>query len=319
MNSIAATERVLSEDVLKHVYKCEQNNRRPTLESIAGVLQITPDEVSTLVSNMVSHNLLTLENGEFHLTPNGQEYGLQIIRAHRLWERYLADETGFEEAEWHHLAEQKEHAMTPNEVEALAARLGHPTHDPHGDPIPTASGDFVPHGGQPLTALASGSPAKIVHIEDEPPVVYAQLVAEGLYPGMEVQIKEMTPQRIRFISGGEEHILAPVVAGNISVSPLNESETGEPTQYQHLSNLTIGETGKVIGISPACRGAERHRFMDLGILPGTMITAEMVSPGGDPTAYLIRRSLIGLRKEQADMINIVSTGNGSSQKMETAQ
>ncbi|RME45954.1 MAG: ferrous iron transport protein A [Caldilineae bacterium] len=54
----------------------------------------------------------------------------------------------------------------------------------------------------------------------------------------------------------------------------------------------------------ACRGAERRRLMDLGILPGTLIRAEMVSPSGDPTAYRIRGALIALRKEQADRIYI---------------
>ncbi|RMF03017.1 MAG: ferrous iron transport protein A, partial [Chloroflexi bacterium] len=177
-------------------------------------------------------------------------------------------------------------------------------HDPHGDPIPMASGEFVPHGGQPLTALAAGDLARIVHIEDEPPVVYAQLVAEGLYPGMDVQLKENTPERLTFWAGGAEHVLAPILARNISVAPFSNGKSAADQPFERLSDLKIGETAKVVSILPACRGAERRRFMDLGILPGTVIKAEMVSPGGDPTAYLIRQSLIGLRKEQAQMIHI---------------
>ncbi|MCB0196942.1 MAG: FeoA domain-containing protein [Anaerolineae bacterium] len=301
---ITTNERILSEDVLKHIYKCEKNNRRPTMESIAGVLQIKQDEASTLVSKMAAHNLLTLQGDEFHLTEAGQDYALQVIRAHRLWERYLADETGFDEAQWHVQAEQHEHHLTPDEVEALAARLGYPTHDPHGDPIPSASGQYVPHGGQPLTALEPGQYARIVHIEDEPPIVYAQLVAEGLYPDTELRLKEISTERVRFLVGDTEHRLAPIVARNISVLPLSPEEVTEQTNTERLSNLKIGETAQVVRLSPACRGPERRRFMDLGILPGTVITAEMVSPSGDPTAYLIRRSLIGLRKEQADQIHI---------------
>jgi DtxR family Mn-dependent transcriptional regulator len=313
MTTLTTTERILTEDVLKHIYKCELNGRRPTIESIAGVLHITRGEVSLLVDKMTQRNLILLTAHEFSLTPDGQNYALQIIRAHRLWERYLADETSFNEQEWHTQADQREHHLTPDEVEALSARLGHPTHDPHGDPIPTASGDFVPHGGVPLTMLENGSVARIVHLEDEPPMVYAQLVAEGLYPEMEIQLTETSAYRLRFRADGLEHVLAPVVARNISVIPFSAAEAIAQTRHEKLSALKIGEKGRVISLSPACRGAERRRFMDLGILPGTIISAEMISPSGDPTAYLIRRSLIGLRKEQADTINITRdlNGNGS--------
>ena len=301
---ITVTERILSEDVLKHIYKCEVDGRRATLDSIAGVLQINQDEASTLVSKMAAHDLLQLQGEEFHLTEAGQNYALQVIRAHRLWERYLADETGFDEAQWHTQAEHHEHHLTPDEVEALSARLGHPTHDPHGDPIPSANGQYVPHGGQPLTSLEPGQYARVVHIEDEPPIVYAQLVAEGLYPDIELRLKETSAERVRFLVGETEHLLAPIVARNVSVLPLSQEEVTELTPAEPLSSLKIGETAQVVRLSPACRGPERRRFMDLGILPGTVIKAEMVSPSGDPTAYLIRKSLIGLRKEQADQIYI---------------
>jgi DtxR family transcriptional regulator, Mn-dependent transcriptional regulator len=60
----------------------------------------------------------------------------------------------------------------------------------------------------------------------------------------------------------------------------------------------------VAGLSPACRGAERRRFLDLGILPGTPVTATLRSPSGDPTAYLIRGALIALRREQAALVRV---------------
>jgi DtxR family Mn-dependent transcriptional regulator len=194
--------------------------------------------------------------------------------------------------------------MSQAETDALAARLGHPTHDPHGDPIPTAEGEFVPHGGQPLTTMTTGESARIVHLEDEPAVVYAQLVAEGLYPGLEVRLTEVAPERIRFSSGRDEYVLAPIVAANIAVVPLPQKQAVETDFSERLTNLKLGEKGKVVNISPACRGPERRRFMDLGILPGTVITAEMRSPGGDPTAYIIRDALIALRREQANLINV---------------
>jgi DtxR family transcriptional regulator, Mn-dependent transcriptional regulator len=300
-------ERVRSEDALKHIYKCEMKGRRPTLESIAGTIHASLDEAAHLLTNMQTGALVTIVDEDIHLTPNGREAALHIIRAHRLWEHYLAEETGFEEAEWHGRAERLEHSLTPAQVNALADQLGHPRYDPHGDPIPTAAGQLISHGGQPLTRLPLNTPGRIVHLEDEPAVIYAQLVAEGLYPGMPVRIIEIAPERVRFWANGNEHVLAPILAANISVvaepaSP--EVEEIIPPGSETLNRLPIGQSAEVLGIAPKCRGAERRRFMDLGILPGTKITAEMRSPSGDPTAYIIRDALIALRQEQARLIRI---------------
>lgn len=303
-------ERVYSEDALKHIHKCEMKGLHPTIESIAGVIGLNLNQTADLIHQMQHNNLLELEGGQLGLTPQGRDSALHIIRAHRLWERYLADETGFSEAEWHGRAERYEHRLTPEEVDQLALQLGNPTHDPHGDPIPTASGDMVTHGGKPLTALPLDTPAVIVHLEDEPDVVYAQLVAEGLHPGMPVRVTESTPQRVRFWANGDEHLLAPIFAGNISVRPLPEETPPPEPAGEKLTTLKLGETAVVTRLSPACRGAERRRFLDLGILPGTQITAEMRSPSGEPTAYQIRGALIALRTEQANLIYVEPHGNG---------
>ena len=299
------TERVRSEDALKHIHKFEMNGRTPTLESIsAGALHTNQDDAATLITAMQASHLLHVTNGEIHLTPQGRNSALHIIRAHRLWEQYLAENTGFNQADWHGQAETFEHHLTPEQADALAMQLGNPTHDPHGDPIPTADGKLVKHGGQPLTAFPLDTPGLIVHLEDEPPIVYAQLAAESLHPGMIVRVTESDSTRVRFWTDGDEHIVAPIVAGNISVVPLPEEAKEELNGYERLTCLEPGETAVVVNIDGASRGAERRRFMDLGILPGTQITAEMRSPGGDPTAYIIRGALIALRKEQASLIKV---------------
>lgn len=297
-------ERILVEDALKHIYKCQQEKHHATGQSVAGALQISHDEAAGLITTMAAHNLAEITDGKLCVTPAGNEYALQIIRAHRLWERYLADKTGFDQREWHERADRHEHALSPAEADALSARLGHPTHDPHGDPIPTAEGELKPHDGQPLPTIAVNQSARIVHLEDEPATVYDQLIAEGLYPGMEITLTENSPRRIRFVANGETHTLAPIIAANVSVTPIAKKQLKESGPAQRLSTLKPGQKGQVVNISPACRGPERRRFMDLGILPGTVITAEMRSPGGDPTAYNVRGSLIALRREQADFITI---------------
>lgn len=303
-NAQRMNERVLTEDALKHIYRCETHNHQPTVQSIAGALNISANEVAEILNKMQVNELVGVEGDKPKLTATGRDYALHIIRAHRLWERYLAEETGYSKSEWHDRADRFEHSLSPAQVNALSAQLGNPTHDPHGDPIPTAEGEFQPHDGKPLTTMNPDEPARIVHIEDEPDAVYAQLVAEGLHPGMEVQLTENTPQRVRFWAGGDEHLLAPIVAANISVLPITRTEELSEPIGDKLSKLGLGQKAYVVNISPVSHGPERRRLMDLGIIPGTVIEAEFRSPSGDPTAYRIRGATIALRQEQADLINV---------------
>jgi DtxR family Mn-dependent transcriptional regulator len=300
-----ASERVLIEDALKHLFEFSLTPEPPSLERLAGALSVPLDRVARLAPLMHKHGLLDLEGGEIRLTPHGKEYALHILRAHRLWERHLADETGYPEMEWHDRAEAIEHLITPTQADRLAEHLGNPSYDPHGDPIPGSSGDIAPIGGVPLSQAAEDR-LRIIHIEDEPPAIYAQLVAEGLHPGMELRIIERSPERITFWATAREHTLAPIVANNVTVLPIRAPIAPTGTVQRKLSELKVGEHARVVTISQATRGPQRRRLMDLGLLPGTVIEAGLRSPGGDPTAYIVRGALIALRREQADQISITS-------------
>jgi DtxR family Mn-dependent transcriptional regulator len=294
--------RVLREDALKHVYKTQVDGRPPTLESIAGTLHIHSNQAAGLMADMERRGLVTFCSGELQLTPTGREAALHIIRAHRLWERFLADQTAVAESEWHGQAEDREHHLSAEHVRALSAQLGHPTHDPHGDTIPQASGPLAADNGQPLNVLSPNHAARITHIEDEPEAVYAQIAAEGLCPGMKVRVLEKSPQAIRFWADGDEHVLAPILAHNIAVIPISDIEIEE--ELESLSSLKPGQKARIVELSRACRGAERRRLLDLGFVPGSKVEVEMVSPIGDPTAYRIRGAVIALRREQAALIRV---------------
>lgn len=301
------TRRVHIEDALKHLHDCEYKAIPCTRQSLSGALGISPDETAYLVQRLETLRLLKTEGDVFGLTQEGRSYALRVIRTHRLWERYLADETGTHETEWHAEAERKEHQLTREQTDALAAQMGNPRFDPHGDPIPTAAGDIPAHKGQPMNRLHKGEVGRIVHIEDEPPAVYAQLVAQGLYPGVQIRVLEISQERIRFEAEGVEAVLAPVVAANVTVVPAQEEITVEGP-YETLDMLEPGQTARVISISRRCRRQQRRRLMDLGLLPGTRVTAEMRSASGDPTAYGIRGATIALRRAHAGMINIRREG-----------
>lgn len=297
------TKRVLVEDALKHLYDQEYKQLTCTLQSIAGKLSISGDQTAKLMSRLEAQGLVEAKSEGFSLTSGGRTYALRMIRTHRLWERYFADETGIPETEWHSRAEELEHNLNDDEIESLAAIVGNPSYDPHGDPIPTTSGHLPPKRGVPLVDLPEGEFARIIHIEDEPKAIYEQLVAIGLQLGMQVQILAKSSQRISFVADGIENVLAPVVAANVTVESLPKDQEIEGP-YDSLISLNVGQKGEVIGISKACRGQQRRRMMDLGIIPGTVISVEMRSAGGDPTSYNIRDASIALRNAHAEWIHI---------------
>lgn len=302
-----ATERVLIEDALKHLFDSEYTGREANLHSLSGALAVPGNRAVELLARLQAQELVSAGEGGYRLTAEGRRYALRIVRIHRLWERYLSDETGLDPAAWHVEAERLEHTTTAEQAEALSASLGHPRFDPHGDPIPTSGGEIAPPLGRPLTELALGELAEITHVEDEPQAIYAQLVAEGLHPGMRVRVNESTPRRIRFEADAEEHVLAPVLAANLWVIPLaRDEEMAGP--FERLSGIGIGEHARVVGLAPALRGAERRRMLDLGLIPGTEVSAEIRSPGGDPTGYAIRGAVIALRREQADSVQVERLG-----------
>lgn len=300
------TERVLIEDALKHLYDYEYKKWSCTLQSMSGALSIEGDRAAKLAGRLEELGLVKSSGQGLELTDEGRSYALRMVRVHRLWERYLADKTGLPAQEWHSEAEKQEHRLSQGEANALAEQMGHPRFDPHGDPIPTASGELPSPRGISLTDLPRGEVAEIVHLEDEPAAIFAQLAAQRLHPGMQVRMLDSCPERIRIVAEGDEIFLAPVVAANVTVVPLaHPGEVAEKERvYRTLSELSPGEEGKVTALSRALRGLQRRRLMDLGIVPGTVIRAEMRSAAGDPTAYKIRGATIALRKSQSDLIYI---------------
>lgn len=294
-------ERVLIEDALKHLYDCEYKNLTCTLNSIAGNLSISSDKASSLAGKLEAMELLKTNAEKLELSGEGRSYALRVIRIHRLWERYLADETGTEETDWHSEAELKEHQISLTQADKLAAQLGNPIFDPHGDPIPTSSGEIPERIGFPLSNLKAGEKARIIHIEDEPAAVYAQIAAEGLYPGLHVRMIKPANDKILFEAKGEEIVLAPILAANITVAEIPAYEK-IIEKYKTLDSLKPGEEAEVIGISKACRGQQRRRLMDFGVVPGSIISSEFSSAGGDPIAFKIRGATIALRKEHTKLI-----------------
>lgn len=300
-----ASKKVLIEDALKYLYNCEYNGINCTLNGIAGNLSITADNAADIIGKLETMGMVSAKKDALTLTSEGRSYALRVIRVHRLWEKYLADETSVKENEWHQKAEEVEHILTPEQADQLAAQIGNPVFDPHGDPIPSSTGELPSKKGKPITEMHPGEFANIIHIEDEPNAIYSQILAEGLYPGMQIRMLEMSDKRIKFVANGEECVLSPLIAKNITVGIVKFERLVEG-KFKTLSSLKIGEKGIVLGIAKALRGQQRRRLMDLGIVPGTEIEAQLESVSRDPIAYKVRGSVVALRKQQADRIYLVN-------------
>jgi DtxR family Mn-dependent transcriptional regulator len=295
-------KKVLMEDALKFIYNSESRNIACDINTLSKSLKRSRQESEAISKRLQSLGLLH-KGEDFKLSPEGKDYALRILRIHRLWERYLAEETGIPETEWHRKAEIQEHKLSIEEANELSRYLGYPRYDPHGDPIPTRTGDLPPKRGRLLNDYSQGDTVRVVHIEDEPPELYDEIVSKGIYLENHIEILKKLPNSMHILTNGESQTISKRVASNITaVQSTDDIPMDE--EFQPLSSHSPGDVVEVVNISKACRGTQRRRLMDLGIVPGTKITVEMISAGGDPTAYKIREAVIALRKDQAQHVNV---------------
>ena len=302
-NSYRLNEKTVIEDILKHLYHNEISGKKVTVNNLTRSLKFRDNLIIDMIKKMSINELIELDGEVLLLTNSGRDYALKIIRVHRLWEKYLAEKTGFDKLEWHDRAEEMEHKLSHEETNILATQLGHPMYDPHGDPIPTRQGKVAEVKGVSLATLPVNTVGRITHIEDEPDVIYKQILAENIHIGSQIRVVENNTQRIVFYAEGEEFKLAPVVASNLTVEVF-EKENIIEQDLVRLSSLKEEETAKVLGISKECRGEARRRLLDLGFVKGTPIRIDLISPLKNPKAYLVKGTSIALRDNQASKILI---------------
>jgi DtxR family Mn-dependent transcriptional regulator len=292
----ALRRRVLTEDALKHLFDQQYRGRHGSFASLGGMLRLDDRRLMRLLERMQHQGLVAAQGQDFRLTVEGERVARQVVRAHRLLERYFADEARLPLKQVHAAAEVREHALTPDQIDELDASLGHPRLDPHGDPIPGPDGQIAPAGDVPVTAWPSGRFGRITHLEDEPPLAFAQILAEGLRIGQVVRILESTPDRIVLSDGENDFRLAPAVAANVFLAP---AENPAATNLIPLSRLPHGERAEVVALDAGCQGFSRRRLMDLGFTPGARLEPALDTFAHDPRAYRVRGTLVALRQDQA--------------------
>ena len=284
--------RIEMEDAIKRLYELGAGQNPVSLKDMAGALEISLGEAENLTDRLLGKRWVRERQGGLQLTDAGEQKALQITRAHRIWESYLAKE-GAAIEDVHEAADRREHFTTPQKVEETESDLGHPKRDPHGDVIPSPNGEIFEEQGFPLLKWPLNREARVVHVEDEPKELFAQLIAMGLAAGARLKVIKHEPDRILVHSQHLQHILAPATAERILVvevpaetMPLGELQTGEQATVQE-----IDESGKSM-----------RRLLDIGIVPGSRIEVVRAAPLGDPIEFRIKDALISLRRHDANKV-----------------
>jgi DtxR family Mn-dependent transcriptional regulator len=195
------------QDYAKAIYSLQERSEEPVSTSaLAERLAVAPASASAMVKRLERLGLVTRK--PYHgveLTPAGTRVALEVIRHHRLLELYLAEALGMPWDRVHEEAEVLEHAISPELSELIAAKLGNPTHDPHGDPIPTADGEIERTATRPLGELEAGVEGIFVRVSDSDPEMLRWLSERGIAPGDRFEVLERQPfdgpLLIRFASG----------------------------------------------------------------------------------------------------------------------
>jgi DtxR family Mn-dependent transcriptional regulator len=190
-----ATQRTSAvEDYAKAIYALQRRDATVSTTALAERLHVTPASASAMVKRLDALGLVRHEPYRgVVLTAAGERVALEVLRHHRLLELYLAESLGVPWDRVHDEAEVLEHVLS-EELEALiAAKLGNPTHDPHGDPIPTADLRIDEVRGVPLQALEPGARGVLVRVSDSEPAMLRYLGERGIAVGAELEIVDKQP------------------------------------------------------------------------------------------------------------------------------
>jgi DtxR family transcriptional regulator, Mn-dependent transcriptional regulator len=207
-------ERVSSavEDYAKAIYALE--SRDPgcavSTNALADRLGVTAASASNMVKKLDSLGLVShVPYRGVQLTPEGVKVALEVLRHHRLLELYLAETLGVPWDRVHDEAEVLEHVLSEELEELIAAKLGNPTHDPHGDPIPTREGTVAERATESLQDLEAGTAGRFVRVSDSDPAMLRYLGDRGIAPGAAFEIVDKQPFDgplfVRF--GDEVHVI----------------------------------------------------------------------------------------------------------------
>jgi DtxR family transcriptional regulator, Mn-dependent transcriptional regulator len=182
------------ENYLKAIYQGQSTLkagvRLVPMGQVAQALSVTPGTATTMVKALAESGLAEYEPySGVRLTPAGEKLAGLVLRRHRLVELFLVQVMGMSWAEVHDEAEQLEHVVSERLIERIDEMLGRPTHDPHGDPIPTAEGTIMSRHFDSLLTCPLATPLKVTRVADQDPAFLRFIESSGLKPGQPLEVE----------------------------------------------------------------------------------------------------------------------------------
>jgi len=217
------------EDYSKAIFALESRGDEPvSTNALAERLGITPGSVSAMLNKLDELGLTThVPYRGVRLTADGRRLALEVIRHHRLLESFLADALGMPWDRVHAEAEVLEHVLSEDLEALIAAKLGHPTVDPHGDPIPTADLEFEERSTHSMESLQVGEEGVFVRVSDSDPEMLRYLAGRGISPGDRFAVRERQPfgGPLFVLFGEREHAIGGELAGAMRVEVQETPQT----------------------------------------------------------------------------------------------
>jgi DtxR family Mn-dependent transcriptional regulator len=182
------------EDYLRAIYGLEERGEAVTNTSLATRLEVSPSSASGMVTRLAQQGLVEhVPYRGIELTGDGRQLAMSVLRRHRLIESYLVSELGYTWDEVHAEADLLEHVVSDLLVERIAAKLGNPVRDPHGDPIPAVDGSVEEVSTKLLEELPTGAVGEIVRVWDTDPELLRYLSERAIGLGERIEVVERQP------------------------------------------------------------------------------------------------------------------------------
>ena len=213
---------VAVQDYAKAIYTLEARGGAASTTDLAELLAVRPASVSGMLRKLAALGLVQHERYRgVRLTERGRRVALEVIRHHRLLELFLVESLGMSWDEVHAEAEVLEHALSEELEELIAAKLGDPTVDPHGDPIPNRELQVAETAAPALAELEPGERGRLERISDSDPEMLRFLADRGILPGCDLELVERHPfDGPLFVRvGGRVHVLGVTLARAMRVRP----------------------------------------------------------------------------------------------------
>ncbi len=184
------------QDYLKAIYSLAESDGSASTTALATRLGIAPASVTGMIQKLATSTpplVVYRKHQGVTLTPQGERAALEVIRHHRLIETYLVETLGYRWDEVHAEADRLEHAISEDLEARIAAALGNPIRDPHGELIPTVELTMPTDADTPLSALRPPQKAVILRVRSDDPALLRHLESLGLVPGAEVEAVGYSP------------------------------------------------------------------------------------------------------------------------------